>query len=258
LASGTPDPVDEYRMPLMDHLRELRARLIVCLWTVLITVVGSFFFANDIFAVLAAPMNDALAATGRGTMAVTQAMEGFMVQMKVAGLAGLFLSSPILFWQTWKFIAPGLYDQEKRLVLPLVASSTLLFVGGAVFCYLAVFRYGFPMFLDMNAEGVQAVLSIDSYLGMVTTLLVAFGVAFQLPIVVYFLARIGLIDHIDMIKGFRYSVVGIFVVAALLTPPDVVSQLLMAAPLLVLYGIGIGVARLFSTKNRALEVDEQV
>lgn len=246
----SPDPVDEYRMPLLEHLRELRTRLIVCLWTVLITVVGCFFFANDIFAVLAAPMNDALAATGRGTMAVTQAMEGFMVQMKVAGLAGLFLASPVLFWQTWKFVGPGLYDQEKKAVLPLVAASTFLFVSGAVFCYFAVFKFGFPMFLDMNVEGVQAVLSIDSYLGMVTTLLVAFGASFQLPIVVYFLARVGLIDHLDMIRGFRYSVVGIFVVAAALTPPDVVSQMLMAAPLLVLYGLGIGVARVFSTKKR--------
>lgn len=241
---------DEYRMPLLEHLRELRERLIVCIYTLLLTVTASFFLANDIFSVLAAPMNDALHATGRGTMAVTQAMEGFVVQMKVAGLSALFLSSPVLFWQTWKFVGPGLYEQEKRVVLPLVAASTGLFVMGAVFCYLAVFRFGFPVFLEMNGEGVQAVLSIDSYLGMVTTLLVAFGVSFQLPIVVYFLARVGLIDHLDMIRGFRYSIVGIFVVAAILTPPDVVSQTLMAAPLLVLYGIGIGVARLFSTKKR--------
>lgn len=244
--------VDEYRMPLMEHLRELRTRLIVCLWALGITVIGSFFFANEIFSFLAAPMNAALQETGRGTMAVTQAMEGFMVQMKVAGLSGLFLSSPILFWQGWKFVGPGLYDQEKRLVLPLVLASTFLFVSGAAFCYVAVFRYGFPMFLEMNIEGVQAVLSIESYLGMVTTLLVAFGASFQLPIVVYFLARLGIIDHIDMIKGFRYSVVGIFVLAAVLTPPDVVSQVLMAAPLLFLYGVGIGVARLTSTKKREI------
>lgn len=248
------DP-DEYRMPLLEHLRELRARLIVCMWTVLVTVVGSFFFANEIFAFLAAPMNAALHETGLGTMAVTQAMEGFMVQLKVAGLAGLFLSSPVLFWQTWKFVGPGLYDTEKRVVLPLVASSTALFLAGAAFCYATVFRYGFPVFLEMNGEGVQAVLSIESYLGMVTTLLVAFGASFQLPIIVYFLARLGFIDHIDMIQGFRYGVVGIFVLAALLTPPDVISQSLMAAPLVVLYVLGIGVARLSTTKKRALPTE---
>jgi sec-independent protein translocase protein TatC len=252
MSRGSADPVDEYRMPLLEHLRELRARLIVAMWTLLVTVVVSFFFADRIFAVLAAPMVEALTTTGRGTMAVSQAMEGFMVQMKVAGLSALFLSSPVLFWQTWKFVGPGLYDQEKRAVLPLVGASTFLFLSGALFCYFAVFEYGFPMFLEMNGENVQAVLSIDSYLGMVTTLLVAFGVSFQLPVVVYFLARIGLIDHTDMIKGFRYSVVGIFVVAAILTPPDVVSQALMAAPLMLLYVVGIGVARVFSTKKRAL------
>jgi sec-independent protein translocase protein TatC len=249
--SSATDPVEEHRMPLMEHLRELRSRLIVCLWALLITVVGSFFFANDIFVILAAPMNDALVVTGRGTMAITQAMEGFMVQMKVAGLSGFFLASPVLFWQAWRFVGPGLYDQEKKMVLPLVGASTFLFISGAVFCYFALFQYGFPMFLEMNIEGVQAVLSIDAYLSMVTNLLLAFGISFQLPIVVYFLARLGLVDHIDMIKGFRYSVVGIFVVAGILTPtPDVMSQTIMAAPLLLLYGVGIVVARVFSTKKR--------
>ncbi len=244
------EEADEHRMPLLEHLRELRGRLIVCLWTGLVTVSVSFFFANDIFHWLAAPMNEALKSTGRGTMAVTQAMEGFMVQMKVAGLTGGFVASPILFWQAWKFVGPGLYEQEKKMVLPLVTASTGLFGAGAAFCYFAVFKYGFPMFLDMNGEDVTAVLSIDSYLSFVTTLLVAFGASFQLPIVIYFLARIGLIDHIDLVRGFRYSVVAIFVIAAILTPPDVVSQVLMAGPLLILYGVGIGVARVFSTKKR--------
>jgi sec-independent protein translocase protein TatC len=239
-------------MPLLEHLRELRSRLIVCLWTGLITCSVSFFFANDIFTWLSEPMNTALHDTGRGTMAVTQAMEGVMVQVKVAGLAGFFFASPIFFWQIWKFVGPGLYDQEKRMVLPLVGTSTALFTAGAAFCYFVVFRFGFPMFLQMNGPNVTAVLSIESYLSFVTTLLLAFGASFQLPIVIYFLSRLGLIDHVDLIKGFRYSVVVIFVVAAVLTPPDVISQLLMAGPLLVLYAIGIGVARVFSTKKRAL------
>jgi sec-independent protein translocase protein TatC len=246
------DPVDTYRMPLLEHLRELRGRLITCLYTLFFTVTVSFFFANDIFAWLAAPMNDALHTTGHGTMAVTQAMEGFMVQMKVAGLTGVFVASPVLFWQVWKFVGPGLYEQEKRAVLPLVIASTGLFTAGAAFAYYGVFRFGFPIFLQMNGENVTAVLSIESYLGFVTTLLVSFGASFQLPIVIYFLARMGLVDHIDLIKGFRYSVVLIFVIAAVLTPPDVMSQMLMAGPLLVLYGIGIVVARLVSTKKRAI------
>ena len=239
---------DELRMPLMDHLRELRSRIIVCMWTLGITITACFFFANDLFGILAAPMNEALKTTGRGTLAMTVATEAVVVQMKVSGLAGLFLSSPILFWQAWKFVGPGLYPNERKRVLPLVASSTFLFLSGAAFAYFGVFRYGFPFFLEMSGPDVTAVLSIDSYLGLATTLLVAFGASFQLPVVAYFLARVGLIHHIDMLKGFRYAIVGIFIAAAVLTPPDVISQMIMAVPLLFLYGVSIGVVRLATTK----------
>jgi sec-independent protein translocase protein TatC len=246
-----PDPVDEARMPLLDHLRELRRRLIVCAWTVGIACIVGFVVSNDVFAWLSAPMDAALKSTGKGSLAVTEATEGFLVQMKVAGLVALFASSPVLFMQTWGFVGPGLYDNEKRAVMPLVASSTALFLSGAAFAYYVVFRYGFPFFLEMNGENVTAVLSINSYLSLVTTLFLAFGLSFQLPVVVWFLARMGLVDHLDLIRGFRYAVIGIFVIAAVLTPgPDILSQLLLAAPLLVLYGIGIVVARFATTKKR--------
>ncbi|MBM4392397.1 MAG: twin-arginine translocase subunit TatC [Deltaproteobacteria bacterium] len=241
---------DEYRMPILEHLRELRSRIIVCLWALIVSFFAAFFFANELFGFLAAPMNEALQGTDGGTLAVTEAMEGFMVQMKVAAMTAIFISMPVLTYQSWRFIAPALYDQEKRWAVPLMVASTSLFLAGAAFAYFAVFRFGFPVFLEMNGEDVKAVLSIQSYLSFATTLLIAFGAAFQLPVVIYFLARIGVIDHLDLIRGFRYSVVLIFVVAAVLTPPDVLSQVLMAGPLLVLYGIGIGVARIATTKRR--------
>ncbi len=241
---------DDYRMPILEHLRELRSRIIVCLWALIGSFFLAFFFANEIFGFLAEPMNEALKATDGGTLAVTEAMEGFMVQMKVAAMTAIFISLPVLSYQSWRFIAPALYDQEKRWAVPLMVASTSLFLAGAGFAYFVVFRFGFPVFLEMNGEDVKAVLSIQSYLSFATTLLVAFGSAFQLPVVIYFLARIGVIDHIDLVRGFRYSVVIIFVVAAILTPPDVLSQLLMAGPLLVLYGVGIGVARIATTKRR--------
>lgn len=253
MSSPATDPVDSYRMPILEHLRELRQRVLVSLRTLLVTVIGSFFFANDLFQWLARPMNEALKATGAGTLAVTQTTEAFMVQMKVAGLAGVFLASPVLFWQVWRFVAPGLYDTEKKYVLPLVVASTFLFVTGAGFAYFGVFTYGFPLFLEMNGENVTAVLSIDSYLSFAITLLVAFGASFQLPVVVFFLARVGVLNHVDMIRGFRYGVVLIAVVAAILTPPDVVSMSMMGVPLLALYGLGILVARVFSTKPVAPE-----
>lgn len=244
----TPDPVESYRMPLLDHLRELRSRLTLSMWVLVVAVGACFAFAPELFHWLAAPMNAALLQHGKGTLAVTEAMEGVYVQMKVAGLAGLFLASPVLFFQIWRFVAPGLYDNERKAVLPLVGASTFLFLLGGAFTYFVVFRYGFPLFLKMSGEDVMPVLSISAYLGMATTLIVAFGVAFQLPVVIYFLSRLGLVNHRDLIRGFRYSVVGIFAVAAVLTPPDVFSQLMMAAPLVVLYLVGIVVSWAFSTK----------
>lgn len=246
--AARPDPVESYRMPILEHLRELRSRVIVSVRALLVGVLGSYVFAKDIFDFLAKPMQDALAATGSGSLAVMQATEGFMVQMKVAAMAGLFLASPVIFYQIWRFVAPGLYDKEKRMVLPLVAASTALFLGGAAFAYYGVFRFGFPLFLEMNGDNVTAVLSIDSYLSFATTLLVAFGSSFQLPVVVYFMSRIGLVNHVDLIKGFRYGVVIIAIIAAVLTPPDVLSMAMMGVPLLLLYGVGILVAWVFSTK----------
>lgn len=247
------DPVESYRMPLMEHLVELRTRLIRSLAAALISCILCLVFAEQIWSLLVSPMNDALRATGRGTMAMTTAMEGFITMFKVAGLAGLLLASPVIFWQVWQFVAPGLYPHEKKPILPLVLSSTFLFALGVAFGYFGVFKFAFPYFLEITSEDVQAVLSIDAYLNMATMLLLAFGLSFQLPIVVYFLARIGLIDHKDMIGGFRYSIVAIFVVAAVLTPPDVISQLLMAVPLIVLYGVGIIIAWSVSTKVREPE-----
>ena len=240
---------EEFKMSILDHLRELRSRVMVVLVTLLVTFVAAFSFAMDIFAWLAAPMIQALDAS-HGTMAVTQATEGFAVQMRVASLAALFIASPVLFYQIWRFVAPGLYDTEKRWVMPLMAASTTLFLGGAAFAYLVVFKFGFPIFLAMNGPNVQAVLSIESYLSFATTVLVAFGVSFQLPVVVWFLARLGMIDHRDMMRGFRYSVVAIFFIAGVLTPPDVFSQVMMAGPMVLLYAVGIVVARFATTKKR--------
>ncbi len=234
------------RMPLLDHLRELRARLLVCVYTLVPALVAGLYLSDRVLAFLTAPMQDALSRTDGGTLAVTQATEGFVVQMKVAGLTGVFLAAPVIAWQVWRFVAPGLYDAERRVVLPLAFTSTALFGGGAAFCYVVIFTYGFPFFLEVNAPGVQAVLSVDSYLGMATTMLLTFGLAFQMPVVVFFLARMGIVSARDLIRGFRYAIVLIFVAAAILTPsPDAFTQTLMAGPLLVLYGLSIGVAGVF-------------
>lgn len=250
----TGSPVDEYRMSILDHLRELRKRLVVSLWTSGICIAVAFFFAQDIFSFLVEPMNLALESRGEGTMAITDPLEGVMTYIKVAVLAGIFAASPVLFYQLWLFVGPGLYKSEKRVVLPLVASSTTLFLGGAAFGYFVIFRYGFEFFLSVvDPSDTAAVLSINSYLLTATKLLVAFGASFQLPVVVFFLSRMGLIDHKDMVGKFRYALVGIFVIAALITPPDPLTQSLMAAPLTLLYGLSVIISWIFTTKVREVE-----
>jgi sec-independent protein translocase protein TatC len=246
------NPVEEYRMPLIEHLRELRTRLMRVIGFGLAGCLACFAFAHPIWNALVGPMNEALVQTGRGTMAITEPLEGFITYLKVAGLAGVAVASPAIFHQIWSFVAPGLYPKEKKAVLPLASASTVLFLGGAAFGYFVIFDFAFPFFLEVTEEldpNIEAVLSIGSYLSLATKLLVAFGLSFQLPVVCYFLARVGLVDHTDMIKGFRYAVVGIFVTSAFITPPDVLSQMLMAGPLILLYGVGTVLAYFFSTKG---------
>ena len=249
--------VDEYRMPLLEHLRELRDHLVIALAAFFVSCVVSFIFAADIFSWLVEPMNLALEERGEGTMAITDPLEGVITYLKVALLAGGFFSSPVLFHQMWMFVAPGLYEQERKVVIPLVVASTTLFLTGAAFGYFVIFEYGFAFFLSVIDLETAAVLSINSYLGTATKLLLAFGLCFQLPVVTYFLARIGLIDHKDMISKFRYAVVGIFLVAAFITPPDPLTQTLMAGPLIFLYTVSIGLVWAVSTKEREPEADAE-
>ena len=237
-------------MPLMEHLRELRRRMITGGASVAACVVVCFFFAPDIWAFLVAPMNDALRANDAGTMAILAPLEGVVTYLKVAVASGFFLATPVIAWQVWSFVGPGLYAREKKIILPLAVASTALFAGGAAFGYFVIFEYAFGFFLSVTAGTAEAVMSMEAYLKTATRLLLAFGLSFQLPVVVFFLARIGLIDARDMIKGFKFSIVAIFAVAALITPPDILTQSLMAAPLVLLYGVGVIIAAIVSTKKR--------
>jgi len=251
------DPVEAYQMPLMEHLREMRTRLMVSIVAMAIGIAACFNYVDIIWNFLVSPMNEALEASGRGHMVIIEPLEGFLTYLKVALVAGLGLASPVISYQIWKFVAPALYPKEKRLVVPLMFASTFLFLSGAAFCYFVIFKFAFPFFIEITAADVEASLSIAAYLGLATRLLVAFGICFQLPVVVFFFARMGLIDHRDMVTFFRYGLVGIFVLSAMLTPPDVLSQLLMAAPMTLLYIVGIAVAWMFTTKERDEEEEAE-
>lgn len=233
-------PEHDVRMPLTAHLEELRSRVIRMLLAAGVGLLVCYGLAEEIVAALLAPLTHLDGANIIGT-GVTDA---FFTKLKVAFVAGLFVAGPVIFYQAWAFVAPGLYETEKRLALPFSIVASLFFVAGAVFCYLVVFPIAFRFFLaEFGTLGISPEIRVSEYLTFTSRMLLAFGVTFELPVVTFFLARIGVVTHRLMLAWFRYAVVAIFVLAAVLTPgPDVASQLLMAGPLLLLYGMSIGVA----------------
>lgn len=246
MALNTPNDRD---LPILEHLVELRDRLVKVGLTVLIAVAVCFTYVEPIWDFLVAPLNEALETTGRGSLATHDIFEGIITQLKVSILAGILAAAPVIFYQIWQFVFPALTENEVKLVIPVTIASSLLFFGGVTFGYAIIFRYLFPFALEVTADNVTAVLSINSYLGTSTKLLLAFGISFQLPVVVFIMARLGMVDHRDLSKFFRYALVIILIISALLTPPDPISQLLMACPLVILYTISIGIAFVFSTKE---------
>lgn len=234
-------------MPLTGHLAELRSRLIKVVLAVAVAFLISYVFVEQLFALLTAPLLE-VQIPGL-TLIGTAVTEVFFTQIKVSFIAAVFLALPAILWQLWQFTAPGLYEHEKGYARRFVFWGTFFFLLGAWFCYEAVFRAGFAFLLRRyQAIDIRPAIRLAEYLSFSSRLLLAFGVMFELPVVAYFLARVGLIDHRTLIRHFRYALVLIFVLAAILTPPDIVSQILLAAPLLFLYGVSIGVAYLAANK----------
>ena len=246
-AGGTSEP-EEKTMGLMDHLNELRWRLVRCFIAAGVGFLLCWTVVEPIFDFITAPLLSALPA--HGTAMYTTLPEPFFVRMFVAFVTGLFVTSPYIFYQIWAFISPGLYEEEKKGLLPIALLSAIFFIGGGVFCYFIVFPYAFNFFLGFSSEQIQAMPRITDYLDFVIKLLLAFGLIFEMPLFSFFLSRMGVITAQMMRKARRYAVLCIFIVAAILTPPDVVSQLLMAMPMLLLYEISILVAAAFGRKKK--------
>ena len=237
-------------MSLIEHLQELRVRLV---WSAVALLAGflvAYAIADPLFAALTWPIR--VVSHGKLLLIGTGVGEAFFTKIKVALIAGLFIASPAVFYQIWKFIAPGLYQNERRMALPFIVSATLFFLLGGYFCWAVVFRIGFAFFLQQYASiGITPTIRISEYLAFSAKLLLAFGITFEMPIFAFFLTRLGMIDYKLMMRYFRYAILVIFIVSAILTPPDMVSQFLLAIPLLGLYGLSIGVAYVFRTAAAA-------
>ena len=245
---------DEKKIPFTAHLEELRRRLIVCFIAVGIGFVLSYGFKEKLFQILTRPLISVMETGDK--LIFTGLPEAFFTYLKVAFLSGIILSTPIIFYQFWMFVAPGLYDKEKRLMVPIVFLSTLFFVGGSFFGYFIVFPYGFKFFLGFASEIIRPLPSMREYLSFASKLLLAFGVVFELPLVITFLAKLGMVSVSFLKKNRKYALLLFFVGAAILTPPDVVTQIMMALPLMVLYEISIVGAKIFGKKPS--EIDDNI
>ena len=227
----------EDKQPFLSHLEELRKRLIACAIAIGVGFVISYIFAERLFQILIAPLKAVLPAGDK--LIFTALPEMFFTYLKVAFIAGIMLVAPFIFYQLWLFIAPGLYKNEKRYVIPFVVASTILFVGGALFGYFVVFPFGFQFFISFSNDYVKALPSVKQYFGFAVKLLFAFGIVFELPVVIFFLTKMGVVNPSLLRKNRKYAILIAFIVAAILTPPDVITQCMMAVPLIVLYEIGI-------------------
>jgi sec-independent protein translocase protein TatC len=249
-----PTP-QESTMPLTAHLEELRWRIVKAAGATAVAFAITYGFANSIFHFLTAPLVDTLG--DQVGLIGTGVTEAFFTKLKVALIAALFLASPAIFFQVWGFIAPGLYDHEKNYARPFVFFATFFFLLGAAFCFYAVFPVAFTFFVEEFVSiGVSPTLRITEYLAFSSRMLLAFGVIFEMPVFTFFLARIGLVDHRMMIRSARYAVVIIFIIAAILTPADAASQVMMAVPMLFLYGMSIGIAYAFQRPAKSPAPEE--
>jgi sec-independent protein translocase protein TatC len=237
--TGTDEPED-LGMSFLDHLEELRWRIIKALAGILVFAIIAYLFSDQLIDYFTRPLPQVF---------FFAPAEAFLVRIKISAIAGVIAAVPVIFYQAWMFIAPGLYAREIKAVVPIVLSATLFFLIGGSFCFLYVIPLAVKFLLGFATENMTPMISIDSYITFAGMMIIAFGLVFELPVASFILGRMGIIEAKVLSKGRRYAVVAILVLAMILTPPDVVSQLLLAGPLYLLYEISIVVVRLTARKR---------
>jgi len=250
---GEEDELPE--MTLTDHLEELRSRLVKIFIAAFIGFLACYGFAERMFEVLMAPLKPLLPENSH--LIFTGLPEGFFTYIKLALVAGVFVASPYIFAQIWLFISPALYANERKWLIPIALFSAMFFVTGAMFGYFVVFPFAFNFFMGFATDVILPMPSLKEYLSFTLKLLIAFGVAFELPLFIFFLARLGIVNSYKLRKFRKYAILLAFCASAILTPPDVISQSLMAGPLIVLFELGIWVAHFFGKKPKPAPVDDE-
>lgn len=254
----TQDDIEASRAPLIDHLIELRRRLIYSLIAVAIAFVGCFYFAETVFNILLYPYEQAVGDASELELIFTAPQEYFLTQLRLALFGALFLAFPIIASQLWMFVAPGLYKNERGAFLPFLIATPILFILGASLVYFIVMPVGMSFFLgfEQSGEGVasiQLLPRVSEYLGLIMALLFAFGLCFQLPVLLTLLGRVGIVSSEMLKRNRKFAVVGVFAMAAILTPPDPISQLGLGLPVLLLYELSIYSVRMVERKRSATD-----
>lgn len=249
------DASTENELPLIGHLLELRTRFIRILLGIIVVFAPLAYFGKEIYALLAHPLLALLPAGA--TMIATEVASPFFAPMKLAGILAAAVSMPWTLYQVWAFVAPGLYKSERRLVLPLMASSTVLFYGGVAFAYFLVLPTVFKFMVGIAPEGVSVMTDISKYLDFVLGMFLAFGFAFETPVALVLLVKTGFVTPAQLTKNREYVFVGAFVIGAIFTPPDILSQFMLAVPVYLLYEIGIVAARVMVPGSREVEAQQR-
>jgi sec-independent protein translocase protein TatC len=249
---------------IKPHLIELRKRLAISVGSLIVMFFVMFYFHEPILAWIVAPLNSALIEVGKvsvhaadGMVTTNQVGGAFFVALKVSFFAAIIGALPIILAQIWAFVAPALYANEKKMVLPFILGGTGMFAVGVLFAYYVVTPFGFDFLISFGSFKFTPLINIEDYVGFFTKIMFGFGIAFELPVFAYFLALLGMVNDRQMIEFFRYAVVLIFIVAALLTPPDVLTQLLMAAPLVLLYGVSILIVRAVNPASPEEDMEDE-
>ena len=241
------------QLPVTKHLEELRKKLMIAAGAWLVAFLACYGFAEELFQFISEPVRSAL--PEGSSLVFISATEPFFTYLKIGALAGFLIALPVIFWQIWSFVSPGLYNNEKKYIFPFVIASSLCFGLGTYFGFFFVFPTIFTFLIKFGTGSgeINAMLSMGSYLSLSSKLLIAFGLVFELPIVIFFLARLGVVDYAWLAKNRKFALLTGFVVGAVLTPPDVISQTALALPFIILYEVGIWLARFFGKKPDAEE-----
>ncbi|MCX8117780.1 MAG: twin-arginine translocase subunit TatC [Desulfobacterota bacterium] len=246
--------MDDQKLPLTAHLQELRKRLILSFISIGVGFVICYAFSQTLFDILSRPLLKVM--PPGGSLVFTSVAEAFFTYMKVAFVAGLMLASPFVLYQIWAFVAPGLYRHEKQYVIPFVTAGSFFFVLGILFAYFVAIPVGFKFLLGYATDFIKPMPSMKEYLSFSLKFILAFGLVFQFPVVLVLLARIGVVDARSMARHRKYAILLIFIFAAVLTPPDILSQLLMAIPLMGLYELSILLSKVFGKKRSPPEAEK--